>query len=180
MTWLIIICIVVVIIFIPLPLFLTCRYKNNKLNVYVYNIKIYPTKKTIDAVKEPKPKTLYPKLAYLKTIRHIYIYSNAALSKSTLRLKSHISYGFDDPCTTAILYGIFHSVSEYLYILFSDLVKVKNFNVSITPVFNKSVFEFEIKSIIFINLAKIIYIILLIYVSFRRGAKKYLKPEEVI
>jgi hypothetical protein len=178
--WLIVICLLILIVFIPLPLYLTFRYEKNKLNVYIYNIKVYPTKETKKDIKEPKRKTLYPKKVYLRIIRYIYIHSNHTLFKSTLKFKSHISYGLDDPCTTAILYGVLHSASEYFYLKLSDLFRVKDFDISITPVFNKSMFELKIKSIIFINLAKIIYITLLIYVSFKKGSKKYLRPKEAI
>lgn len=180
MTWLIALALTIFIIFVPLPLQLNFIYEDNKLGVYVYNVKVYPTNKTKRAVEEPKKKTLYPKLMYLKILRQIYFKSNRTLFKSTLKLQSKIYYGLDDACATSLLFGILQSSLQCFYHMFSKIFRVKDFDINIIPVYNKQVFQLKIKSIIFINLAKIIYIILLIFICFQKGAKKYLRTEEVM
>lgn len=180
MTYLIIIFVIILIMFIPLPLYLTFKYEENKLGVYIYNVKVHPSVKTKNTVKKPKKNTIYPKALYLRIIKYIYNKSNHTLFKSALKFECNILYGLDDPCTTAILYGVFHSTLHYFYNLFSELFRIKAFDINIVPVFDKSVFKLRINSIIFINLAKIIYIVYLIYISFKRSSKKYLTPKEVI
>lgn len=180
MTLLIIISVVILIMFIPLPLFLTFIYEENKLAVYVYNIKVHPSEKTKNTVKKPKSNTMYPKALYIRIIKHIYRKSNHTLFKSSLKFKCNILYGLDDACATALLYGVLNSTLQCFYHLFSELFRVKDFDIDITPKFNKSIFKLKVNSIIFINLAKIIYIVYLIYISFKKGSKKYLRPKEVI
>ena len=42
------------IFLIPLPLTLKVTYENNKLYIYIYKFKVYPSKKTIKSMPEPK------------------------------------------------------------------------------------------------------------------------------
>lgn len=177
MIWLLII---LVIFLIPLPLSITFIYENNKLSVFIYKFKIYPTKNVKKTIKKPRRGTLYPKMLYFKILQYIYQKSGHFLFKSSLDFKLHINYGLDDAYYTAILYGLIEGITNSTYYLFSKIFKIKNFDININPEFNRSIFQLKVKSIIFINLAKIIYMSSLIYISFKKGSKQYLRPKEVI
>ncbi|KEH97101.1 DUF2953 domain-containing protein [Clostridium massiliodielmoense] len=168
------------IFLIPLPLILKVTYENNKLYIYIYNFKVYPSKKTIESMPEPKPKGIFPKLVYINTIKSIYKRFKNKVTNLKLNLDINILYGSENAAITGIFYGLIHSIISYGYGLLSSTFKIKHFNCNIVPKFNNSIFKIEFKSIIFINLGKIIYITILIFLSFKKSAKEYLKPKEVI
>ncbi|NFU59969.1 DUF2953 domain-containing protein, partial [Clostridium botulinum] len=64
--------ILILFFIVPLPLLLEIIYENNKLYVYIYNLKIYPSSKIIKSMPEPKPDGILPKLVYINTFKTIY------------------------------------------------------------------------------------------------------------
>lgn len=172
--------VLLILFFVPLPLYLTFSYSNNKLSVFIYKTKVFPTQNTKKSLKKPKNKTLYPKLLYFKILQQIYNKSGHFLFKSSLNITFDINFGLGDSYNTAIFYGLLSSFINSGYHFFNKIFRIKNYQVLLTPEFNKSMLKFTVKSIMFINLAKIIYMSILIYYYFKNGSKNSLKPKEVV
>lgn len=166
------------IFLIPLPLTLKVTYENNKLYIYIYKFKVYPSKKTIKSMPEPKPKGFFPKLVYIKTTKYIYTKCKRLIYNSKLKIDLNVLYGSENAAITGIFYGLIHSSFSYIYGLLRSIFNIKHFNFNVVPKFNNSIFKIEFKSIIFINLGKIIYITILIFLSFKKSSRQYLKPKE--
>lgn len=163
---------------IPLPLALKATYENNKLYIYIYKFKIYPSKKTIKSMPEPKSKGIFPKLIYINTIKKIYTKCKTLIYNSKLKIDLNVLYGSENAAITGIFYGLIHSNISYIYRLLKSIFNIKYFHCNIVPKFNNSIFKIEFKSIVFINLGKIIYITILIFLAFKKSSKQYLKPKE--
>ncbi|KEI07075.1 DUF2953 domain-containing protein [Clostridium botulinum] len=170
---------ILLLFIIPLPLLLEVIYENNKLYVYIYNLKIYPSSKVIKSMPEPKPNGILPKLVYINTFKAIYQRCRHYIYNSLLSFNINITYGFQDAAITGIFFGILQSTVSGLHYLLDSIFNLKHFNSNINPIFNNSIFKIKIKSIIFINLGKIIYMSILVFRAFKQAAKYHLKPKEV-
>ena len=84
--------------------------------------------------------------------------------KLSARVDFDLNYGFDDAAATAISYGLLHGAISILYNQFSFLLNIKEYHYNIIPHYNDSMFNFRLNCIISFNLAKIIYMIFVIYV----------------
>lgn len=166
--------------FIPLPLYLKFFFRDNKLSVFVYSFKIYPRRSVKKLIEEPKKHTFYPKVLYIKIFQNIYNKSGHFLYKSALKIDFDIKYGLNDAYTTAMSYGILQSLINSGYYFFNRIFRIVSYKPNIKLKYDEFFLEFTVKSIIYINLAKIIYITLLIYISFRKGAKENLNPKEAV
>lgn len=176
MIWLLILSL---IFFIPFPIHTTFEYKNNSLTIYLYKHKIYPSRKLKRKIKKVNRNIPYPKTIYLDVIKKTYNKYLNIMFKSTLYLDIALNYGFEDAYITGVLYGILQGIFSIIYSLISYVFKIKRFKLNVNPAFNKSVLNFTINSIIFINLAKIIYIALVAFISVKKEAKLYLNLKEV-
>ncbi|AEB75962.1 DUF2953 domain-containing protein [Clostridium botulinum] len=170
---------ILVLFIVPLPLLVKVIYENNKLYVYIYNVKIYPSSKVIKSMPEPKPDGILPKLVYINTFKTIYQRCRHYIYNSLLSFNINITYGFEDAAITGIFFGILQSTISGLNYLLESIFSLKHFNSNINPIFNNSIFKIKIKSIIFINLGKIIYMSILVFRAFKQAAKYHLKPKEV-
>ncbi|KEI17393.1 DUF2953 domain-containing protein [Clostridium haemolyticum] len=171
--------ILILFFIVPLPLLLEIIYEDNKLYVYIYNLKIYPSSKIIKSMPEPKPDGILPKLVYINTFKTIYQKCRHYIYDSILNININIIYGFQDASITGIFFGVLQSAVSSFYSLLNSVFSLNDFNSNICPVFNNSIFKIKIKSIIFINLGKIIYISILVFRAFKKAAKYNLKPKEV-
>ncbi|MGN0143454.1 MAG: DUF2953 domain-containing protein [Clostridium sp.] len=80
--------------------------------------------------------------------------------KPFLIFNCEISYSFADAAKTAIAYGSLCALPSIIYFFMSIVFNVKKYNLNILPVFKDNfLFKIKGKSIIFISLANIIYII---------------------
>ena len=89
----------------------------------------------------------------LLIIKHI----NKIKFKPILKLNILLNYGLADAAVTGISYGI---ISYFISLLFNFLAvpfKIKKYKSSINPDFNSFTLEAKIESIIYISLAKIMY-----------------------
>lgn len=155
--------IIAVIMFIPLPFSIRLRYIDEP-EVYIYsfklNIKHIQKKikkrksKNAKCDKDDEDKDLISKLMYYKEmimdIREIKYKPNLRL-----RLKSH--YGLDDAALTGISYGVISAFLANMYEVLKILFSIKQYDISVEPEYNKLTFDCDLKCIIFISLAKIIY-----------------------
>lgn len=156
MVWLYI-AILILILFIPIPLKLKVNYIHKKIQIFFYNKEI--------KFKEPKDESKKEKRKEKKKIKiHIIKDFINFLDKSSVKLninlKIHIDIGIEDAANLAILYGVLSSLNYPLYRLISIVFNIRDFKLNITPCFNKTIFSFKSESIIYVTLAKLIYITL--------------------
>lgn len=148
--------IVLTIILFPIPLKITLKYSKKILGIYIYNKKIMKRKhnktKPINKVKERLEKSF--------TLSDIRLLIDKLISlkfKPKLTLTTKLEYGFDDAALVAILFGLIHSTYSFLYLFLLNFVNVKNIDHKVIPYFKEKDLNIEISSIIYTNLAKIIY-----------------------
>ena len=155
------------IILFPIPIKITLKYSNKVLVIYIYNKKL--------KIKKPSEKVLESNriMHFIKSIKirdlRLIIYKISKLKlKPILILNTKLEYGLDDAALVAILYGTIHSVYGFMYLLLRNFVKVKNIDFKVTPHFEESDFNMEILSIIYMNLAKIIYMAFMMSICLAR------------
>jgi hypothetical protein len=168
-----ILAVIMIILFIPIPFSIRLRYIDEP-EVYVYSFKLNlrriqniikkrKAKKT-DCDEEDKDK--YSKLKYYKEI-----ISNIGRLRFKpnlkLRLKSH--YGLNDAAVTGISYGIISGALAACYEVLNKFFNIKEYDLSVRPEYNKLTFDCDIKCIIFINLAKIIYMVIIFLKSIKKS-----------
>ncbi|MCY6354335.1 DUF2953 domain-containing protein [Clostridium sp. ZS2-4] len=171
MIWLLI---TLIFLFLPLPLLITIGYKTNTLSVYIFGIKLYPGKKSNKKLSKKTHKKKKTKKISLKDYKEIWNKITNNPFKPSLYFKFNMIYGLDDAAKTAILYGTLSSLPPFLYNLFSYFFHTKKFKIDFKPIFEKSILEFKIKSIIWINFAKIIYMSLLVIFTLKNNLNKSL------
>jgi hypothetical protein len=158
--------ILILLVFLPIPIKITFNYKNNSVSLYIFKFKVklfrrIKSKRNIEkAVHSFKYKNLD-----LDTVKLMFHKINGLKFKPTLRINLNLDYGFLDASSTGIAYGIICSLSPFLYKLLSVVFKIKKYNTSITPDFDNIKLSVQINSIIFVSLAKIIYIAITLFKS---------------
>lgn len=164
MIWFIIL---ILIFVIPFPIIMSFEY-TGKLYLYIYFIKIQIENKFLDPEKhEIKEKSTARELNKMKYFskENIKILFNKLRNnyiKPKISIDFKINYGFEDASFVALSYGTFYSLSPLLYRLINSIFKVKKYNYNVYPHYNKILFNFKFKSIIMINLVKIINILIII------------------
>jgi hypothetical protein len=176
MRWFFVLGFFILLFFIPIPIKIRLIYKDKILNLYLYSFKININKK-IKNIKEKLPKPPKKKKAFDKdflTFDNIKIILHRIKSsrfKPTLRLSIGIEYGLIDAFSTGIAYGVFHSFSPFIYEALSVPFKTKRYKLNLKPNFNQLELAAVIESIIFINLAKIIYMAIIVLITIRKIKK---------
>lgn len=140
------------LLLIPLPVKISTVYDNRLLAIKIYNHKIELQSK--HEVKENAKAAISMDI----NIKPILKFLQKNRLKPSLRLNLKLVYGFGDAAYTGIFYGIIHAVCPFLIELLKGIAKVKKSKMSINPEFDKSIFNLQISSIIFINLVQVIYI----------------------
>lgn len=172
MFFVIILCILIILLFIPIPLKVRVSYKDNNFNFYLYNMnltgKIIHTQKeinrSIDRKEDQIPKYKNTLKIALDSIRDIKY-------KPTIKIRLNIVYGLDNAAYTALLHGFVTSFYPILIQLINMLFHVKESDIKAHPEFNKFVLALEVNSIIFVNLAKVIYISFIILKNLHKSKK---------
>ncbi|MGH4120008.1 DUF2953 domain-containing protein [Clostridium sp.] len=144
------------IILFPIPIKITLKYSKKILEIYIYNKKL--NRKINKKNNKAKKQKITTEKSY--TISDIKLIINKIMSlkfKPTLNLITKLEYGFDDAALVAITFGLIHSTYSFLYLLLLKFVKVKNIDHKVIPYFKEKNLNIEISSIIYTNLAKIIY-----------------------
>lgn len=84
--------------------------------------------------------------------------------KPRLRLNGSLYYSLNDAAHTAILYGVISAICPVILKFIKIFFKTKNFKFPIIPQFtDKFLVRIEIKSIIFLSLGQIIYMLFLLF-----------------
>ena len=148
------------IILFPIPLKITLKYSNKVLGIYIYNKKLIIRRPAKKALKSDRIMDFFKSLELRHLRLIIYKFKKLKL-KPTLVLNTKIEFGLNDAAITAILYGAIHSIYSFMYLLLIDYVNVKNIDLKVIPHFEENDFNMETLSIIYMNLAKIIYMVLI-------------------
>lgn len=152
--------ITLIIILFPIPIKLTLKYSNKVLEIFIYNKKIKV--KTHSNVVQKTIVKINTRNKFFKSFTFsdfkfiIYKYMKLKF-KPTITLNTKLEYGFDDAALVAILFGLFHSAYSFLYLTLLNFAKIKKINLKIIPYYEKNDLNMEVLSIIYISLAKIIY-----------------------
>ena len=166
MWYYLILLILIVLLFIPIRMRIKVIYENQKVSLYIFNKEI---KKK--AVKEPhRTKKIILKKKLIdrfqpKNLRSTISTINNNNYKPYIRLACELNYGFDDAAVTGLSYGIFNSFSFILYKLVKLPFSIKDYKFTLIPHFNNTLLNINATCIISFNIAKIIYMLLIILKS---------------
>lgn len=162
-----------VLILVPIPLKFKINYKNSqRLDFYFYNIKIdrnvsYLREKVHHRIKfrpNQMPIVINSLKITLNSLKRIKF-------KPKAKMNIDLTYGLGDAAYTAMAYGAIYMFCPILLQLLSLIFKLKDCNFKVHPEYNKYTLRLEINSIIFVNLAKIIYILILVHKNLRKNRK---------
>jgi hypothetical protein len=151
---------ILLLFFIPIPIKITVTYKNNHLCLFVYKFNIKLSKKEKKKLNKDAKKSYRSFNITFSDIMDLIHEIDCLRFKPTLRMKIILDYGLVDASSTGIAFGVLNSFSPFIFRLLSIMFKVKKYDLKINPNFNQLMLKGSIKSIIFISLAKIIYIMI--------------------
>lgn len=158
--------IIIIFLIIPIKLKFTVLYQDRFINVYIFNKELKIKEKVSEEeanVKNAKRAERFIKKLLPQDIETVIDKLNKNRFKSKLKLKLEINFGFEDAALTGITSGIFHSFSPVMYVLSSKIFNITNYDYILNPQFNNPMLNIRILSIISTNLAKIIYMLFIIY-----------------
>lgn len=150
--------VVFVLLFIPIPIKISVKILNNKYYIYVYGKEL-----KMNTKNEKSTNKHHDKKDFKNTLKSAFKFINRLKEhpfKPTLKLKINLNYGLDDAALTGITYGFFNALFYSFFPILNTIFKIKCFNVDIHPLFNEKKFYLCATSIIYINIVKIIYIVL--------------------
>lgn len=179
--------ILIIIFLVPIPIKISIFYSDKD-----YYIKLYKYKIISKLNREKKHKVLnklkniindIDKKSLNETLKNYYLSKdlfkilirnlNKSKFKPTIKLNGFLNYSLGDSYNTAIFYGVIASISPFIYKILIVFFNVKKSKFSLNPIFKDTkILTFNYKSIIFISLGQIIYILMLFI-------KSILKAKEV-
>lgn len=175
MLFFLILCILLFILVIPIPIKIRIIYDNMKLHFYLYNInlthKLHRVAKKTKNTVDTKPDRIHN---FNNTIKTCSSLIKKLKFKPVLKLNLNLVYGLDDAAYTALLHGVINSIYPMIIQFLSLFFKIKKHNIKSQPEFNKFILKLEIDSIIFINLAKVIYMSFISYRHLQKSRKENL------
>lgn len=174
-----ILAIIILVLLFPIPIKITLIYANEIFTLKIYNKVIIPSEgKKSKAKKKNKPRDYVETPSgeeiskfKLKDIKDIIDFFINTKFKFSIRTKINIDYSIEDAAINAIVYGILHQITAFISTILNLFFKVKNFVPNINIKYNENFLKFEGTSILFINIAKIIYMIVAIFHRYKRGRK---------
>ncbi len=163
--------IVVFIFVLPIRISFKLRYVDKKFNIYVYNINITKRFKFFNKKTLKKHKIKEKWTVYFDNLKSILQLIGKNKFKPTIKLKLNVTYGLDDAAYTAVSYGLISASKPLILKLLSYPFKIKSQYIYILPDFNKPALKLELDSIIFVSLAKVIYIAFILYRNLKTNKK---------
>ncbi|GAA0780187.1 DUF2953 domain-containing protein [Hathewaya limosa] len=153
----------IVLLFFPIPLKIYVKFIEKNFNFYIYLFNFQLNKKKHDKNKE-KSKELND-FSFKKLLKRIFRNGSKEFNyifkkKLKAKLKANIDYGFGDACETGISYGLFWVGIDTLLNYLTQYFKFKECDINVKPYFNEKKLNLVIESIIYLNLVKIIYILI--------------------
>ncbi|AWI03813.1 DUF2953 domain-containing protein [Clostridium drakei] len=168
---LIVFSIIILILLIPIPIMLKIKYVDKKLCMYIYNIELISKFKSYEKKDRNENKSKDNLNFYFEDIKLLLHLLNRNKFKPTLRFKFNLQYGLDDAAYTAICHGLFCALVPLLIKLLNYPFKIKKHSICIVPDLKKFILKLELNSIIFVNFAKVIYILYITYRIWRINKK---------
>jgi hypothetical protein len=167
--------IVAFLLLLPIPIKITFSYIDNKAELYLYRFKIN-AKKIISKVEHKKKKKPSPpkkeRNMGFKEILFILNKIDCIKFKPRLKICLNLDFGLSDAFYTSLVFGYIHAVLPYIHKLLSIPFSLTIDNSKITPNFSKFSVTIKLKSIIFINIAQIIYMAIVVIKSLKYIKKK--------
>jgi len=169
LNFILIILLALIILLFPIHLKITLKYSNKLLGIS-FNSKKLKLKKTLkkNSVTDVVSKSIKRILGSLtlNDIKLIVYTIKDFKFKAKLTLNTKLEYGFDDAALVAILFGLIHSIYSFLYLALTNFVNVETIDFNVIPHFKENDVNIDFLSIIYINLAKIIYMAFMIFYCF--------------
>lgn len=159
------------LIFVPLPIKITFLYNETNYYIKIYNHTLLSKskpqkikKQNTKQIKNRKNKESYLKSSLKSISPNILIsFLDKNLYKPKIKIKGEIDYSLNDAALTAISYGLISSILPFVYKIITIIFKPKKINLPINPLFqNNFLVNIDIKSIIFLSIAQIIYILFIL------------------
>lgn len=166
--------IISIIVFFPIPIILKLNYLDNKIALYLYFKKINVERHVVQKAEKKVP--YYIRIIDYEFVKMFFNKLKNNKIKPSVHFKINTDYGFEDPYFTGLFYGILYYLNPIFYYYLQCLFKIKKFDFNLNPMFKERGFKFRIEGIIFVNLVKIINIIVIyIKVVFlrKKPIKKY-------
>lgn len=156
-----IIAFILLILLVPIPIKFSLTYQQNNLDIYFYFKKL-----NLKKVKNKKNKNEHKKKSKyhisLSLIKNIFFKLSNIRYKPIVKLDFSLEFGFNDAALTAISYGVFSTFKGFMLETLSLIFNFKKTEFNIIPQFNSKVINLKFNCIILLNLAKVIYILLII------------------
>jgi len=84
--------------------------------------------------------------------------------KPKLSLQGNVDFQVEDAAYTALIYGVYNAFLPFVERFINVFFSISSFKIHVNPLFkNENSVSFNIKSIIKVNLAKPIYMAIIIY-----------------
>lgn len=178
-----ILAIVALILLFPIPLKINLIYDKGIFTLKLFNKTIIPSKtpNKTSSKKEKKKKTIETpsgekiKKFKIKDIKHIIDFLSHTKLKFFIWTNTDIEYSLDDAAISALSYGLLHQLSALIHGILKVFFRVKKYNYNINMKYNENFFKVENSSIILLNLATIIYMVIKIsydYIERREPSSK--------
>jgi hypothetical protein len=159
---------VIFLFLVPIPIKITLSYIDNHLCLYIYGFKIKLQRKEKKKKKPKLMKKISEKVKIDFTDVKLLVHKvEGNKFKPTVRMNISLDYGLWDAYSTGMAYGLISSLSPFIQNLLTIIFKVKKYNMELKPDFDDLVLSASVKSIIFINLAKIMYIVVILIKSIK-------------
>ena len=170
MSLLIPIIIILFILFCPIPIIVKANVNENGGSLTLYKKTFnFPSSKIstlADRIfkKKPSKKTKKKnrkhkiKIDIFKLINSI----NSIKFKPTFKMNLNVQYGFEDAMITGVFYGFVGSILYFLKWIIDIPFKSKKYDFRITPIFDKNILLLFFDCIIWLNIAKILYMVIII------------------
>lgn len=170
--------ILIFLLFLPLPIKLDILYKEFIVDLKIYNKPILSfdlrnIPNHIDSNNEKNK--INSKISFIKRylenkqliLKDLFLKLNSNKFKPFINMKTNIDFGISDAAICAIVYGLLWNLTTIIRIPLNLIFNIKDISLSINPKFNTNYLLFSINSIFYISLANIIYIIFLLFKSFK-------------
>lgn len=180
-----VIIILLLLILIPIPIKISMFYSNNNYYIKVYNFNIISSKKSkkINTYINCKLNKLIERTSidtsnidfnfYKLFLKKLIFNLKRNKHKPKFKFNGELSYSLFDSFNTAIFYGILSTFFSFIYRGLNIPFKMKKSKLNIKPVFKDTLsINFYCKSIIFLSLGKVIYMLVIFL-------KTYLQVKEV-
>lgn len=161
----IIIIFILIILFIPLKIKITlCFHKCSGLDIFIYSYNL-KNNKLYKKITTPKKKHKKPKSKVnLKALWLLLKKLDKTSYKPKLSLQGNVDFQVEDAAYTAIIYGVSNGLLPFIERFINIFFSISSFKIHVNPLFkNENSVSFNIKSIIKVNLAKLIYMAIIIY-----------------